>query len=106
MESILTSIKKQIGLTEEDTSFDDNLIFFINSAFAVLNDEGVGPQNGFRISGKEETWNLLEGTPGYRPYLQEYMYIQAKLKFDPPQSSTLLELLQQQKQELEWRLYT
>lgn len=50
MDSILTSVKKLLGLTEEYTAFDADLIMHINSVLMILRQMGVGPQEGFGIS--------------------------------------------------------
>ena len=41
MESILTSIKKMLGITEEYEHFDSDLIIHINSVFMILTQLGV-----------------------------------------------------------------
>ena len=43
MDSILTSIKKLLGITEEYDHFDQDLILHINSVFGILTQLGVGP---------------------------------------------------------------
>lgn len=40
MESILTSIKKSLGIGAEYTHFDDILVFHINSVFSILTQLG------------------------------------------------------------------
>ena len=54
MESILTSIKKMLGIIEEYEQFDADLIMHINSVFMILNQIGVGPSRGFSIKGEDE----------------------------------------------------
>lgn len=57
MESILTSIKKLLGITEEYEHFDVDIIMYINSAFSVLTQLGVGPEEGFRIEDAGAVWS-------------------------------------------------
>ena len=57
MESILTSIKKLLGITEEYEHFDADLIMHINSVFMILRQLGVGPSEGFSIKDKDAVWN-------------------------------------------------
>ena len=52
MESILTSIKKMLGITEEYEHFDSDLIIHINSVFMILTQLGVGPPSGFSVQDK------------------------------------------------------
>lgn len=58
-ESILTSIKKLLGIDENYTHFDADIIMHINSVFSILTQMGVGPANGFSISGKDDTWSAF-----------------------------------------------
>lgn len=104
MDSILTSIKKLLGIGEEDTSFDIDVIIAINSAFMVLNQLGVGPEEGFRIEDDMAVWSdfLTEGKQ--LEGVKTYIYLKVKLIFDPPTSSTVLEAFQRQVNEYEWRL--
>lgn len=57
MESILTSIKKMLGIEENYTHFDADLVMHINSVFFILTQMGVGPSSGFTIQDKSGTWN-------------------------------------------------
>ena len=43
MDSILTSIKKLLGIDESYTHFDVDIIMHINSVFMTLRQLGVGP---------------------------------------------------------------
>ena len=55
MESILTSIKKLLGITEENDHFDVDIIMHINTVFMTLHQMGVGPSKVFSISDKYST---------------------------------------------------
>lgn len=55
MESVLTSIKKMLGITEEYEHFDSDIIMHINSVFMILTQLGVGPPSGFSIRDKTST---------------------------------------------------
>ena len=48
-DSVLTSIKKLLGIAEEYEHFDADLIMHINSVFSILTQLGVGPSKGFMI---------------------------------------------------------
>lgn len=106
MESILTSVKKLLGITEEYEHFDADLIMHINSVFMVLAQMGVGPEQGFSIRGKDELWTdfmppeeLLK-----LELVRSYIYLKVKLLFDPPLSSSVIEVMNRQISEFEWRL--
>ena len=103
MGSILTSIKKLLGITEEYEHFDPDIIMHINSAFMILNQLGVGPEEGFFIKDKSSTWDeFLSGSN--LEAVKTYVYLKVKLLFDPPLSSTVIEAIKSQISELEWRL--
>ena len=57
VESILTSIKLLLGITEDYDYFDAQIITHINSVFMILTQLGVGPPEGFIINDKSNTWN-------------------------------------------------
>lgn len=104
MDSILTSIKKMLGITEEYEQFDADLIIHINSVFMVLTQLGVGPDKGFSISGKEEVWTDFLTEEQRLELVKSYMHLKVKLLFDPPLSSAVMEVINRQISEFEWRL--
>ena len=105
MDSILTSVKKLLGLTEEYTAFDTDLILHINSVLMILNQMGVGPKAPFAISDETATWTeFCEGRTDLEA-VKSYVAMKVKLLFDPPQSSTTMEATKNLIAELEWRLY-
>ena len=104
MESILTSIKKMLGITEEYKQFDPDIIMHINSVFMILNQLGVGPSEGFRINDEYATWNELISDDENLELVKSYMVMKVKLLFDPPQSSIVMEATNRMISEAEWRL--
>lgn len=105
MESILTSIKKMLGIVEEYTHFDQDLIIHINSVLMILTQMGVGPSTGFSISDETATWEDFLGTDTRFESVKSYIYLKVRLLFDPPQSSALIESTNKLISELEWRLF-
>ena len=104
MDSILTSIKKLLGITEDDTHFDADIIMHINTVFAILTQMGVGPEEGFSIDDKSETWDeFITNKLFYEP-IKTYVYLKVKLLFDPPLSSAVMESTNRMISELEFRL--
>lgn len=61
MESILTSVKKMLGITEEYEHFDPELIIHINSVLNTLTQLGVGPEDGYSIASEEDEWTSFLG---------------------------------------------
>lgn len=103
-ESILNTIKKMLGLGDDYTAFDTDIIVHINSCFMTLNQLGVGPEKPFRISGKDETWTSFFGEDVNVEAAKTYIYIGVKLVFDPPTNSFVVEALKEIQKEYEWRL--
>lgn len=105
MESILTSIKTQFPIENSDTSFDQTLITTINSVFSILHELGVGPENGFGITGYDEKWtDFISGDPYTLRDVKTYMYMKVKLIFDPPSNSAVLAAMERVIAEFEWRI--
>lgn len=105
MESILTSVKKLLGITEDYTHFDADIIMHINTTFTILTQLGVGPSNGFFIEDDTTTWDEFIPVDDLRfNSLKTYMYMRVKLMFDPPLSSAVMSSMERQIAELEWRL--
>lgn len=104
MESILTSIKKLLGIAEEDDAFDTDIIMHINSVLMILTDIGVGPTEGFKISDKSDTWEEFLGAGVKYEAAKTYVYLKLKPVFDPPSSTAALEAINNQSKEYEWRL--
>lgn len=104
MESILTSIKKLLGITEEYEHFDEDIIMHINSVFMILTQLGVGPPEGFRIEDKTATWNKFISDDVRFDSVKSYMHLKVKLLFDPPLSSAAIESMNRMINEFEWRI--
>lgn len=104
MDSILTSIKKLLGIAEEYTNFDGDLIIHINSVFSILTQLGVGPSDGFAIEDDSATWDEFVQDSKTIESVKSYVYLKVRLLFDPPITSAVLESTNKLISELEWRL--
>jgi hypothetical protein len=104
IESILTSIKKLLGIAEADTSFDTDIIMDINSAIMALQQLGVGPTTGFYISSSADLWTDLLDDRIDLEAAKIYIYHKVRLVFDPPQNSFLVDSIKNQITELEFRI--
>lgn len=103
MNSILTSIKKLLGISSDYTHFDEDIIIQINSAFSALTQLGVGPIEGFAIQDASSTWDEFIDDPRLN-MAKTYVQIKVRLAFDPPTSSALIESYNRQLDEITWRL--
>lgn len=106
MDSILTSIKKLLGLPESATEFDGDLMVFINNEINVLRQMGVGPLDGYRVTSADQTWADYIGDEPRFDMIKDAVYLRVKILFDTPQSGIVLECLKEQLKEAEWRLAT
>lgn len=104
MESILISIKKLLGIMPEYTSFDEDIIVHINTAFAMLNQLGVGPKEGFMIVDENSEWGEYTNQTNLN-MVKTYIYLKVRLLFDPPTSTALIESINRTLSELEWRIF-
>ena len=105
-ESILNSIKKLLGITADYEHFDADIIMHINSVFMILMQLGIGPSEGFSISDDSSTWNDFLSDATWFESVKSYMYLRVRLLFDPPQNGTLMNSIEKQIDEFEWRCRT
>lgn len=107
--SILITIRKMIGGDTESMDFDLDLIVCINSAISTLYQLGIKTVNpntkdSFEVTGEEETWSDFLGDYKYLNMIKTYVYQKVRLIFDPPQNSFLVNAIQDQLKEIEWRI--
>lgn len=104
-ESILLSVKKLLGLNEENEEFDLDIILNINAAIQTLTQLGVGPKSGYIVTSKNDTYNdwlgdLIDSCPSIKMYL----YYKTRLAFDPPTQQAIITVLKEMITETECRL--
>lgn len=104
MNSILTSIKKLLGINEEDTNFDNDIIMHINSVFFTLKQIGVNSTKNFSITDKTSVWSEYILPTQNLEAIKTYMYLKVRLLFDPPLSTALLQAMESNADEYEWRI--
>ena len=102
-ESILTSVKKLIGISEDYNHFDTDLIMHINSVFMVLLQMGVGPEEGFAIEDDIAVWTDFVESGPLLSMVRSYMYLKVRMLFDPP-SGAAAEPIARILEEYEWRI--
>lgn len=104
--SILISTKKILGIAEDYTAFDLDIITHINSAFSILTQLGVGPVEGFMIEDESALWEDFIDFENDLQFnsVKSYVFLRVRQIFDPPATSYLMDSFDRQIQELEWRL--
>lgn len=103
-ESILKDIKSTLALPDDYDAFDKEVILFVNSAISDLHQIGIGPDAGFRVVSDEETWEQFIGNDPRLDSVKTYLFLKAKLLFDPSDKSHVVEMMKEQIREHEWRL--
>lgn len=105
MESILTSVKKMLGISEEYEHFDPEIIMHINSVLMVLTQIGIGPPEGFSIEDETSSWTDFVSDTTKLEAIKTYVYLRVRLIFDSSSlTSAVIESINRTINELEWRL--
>lgn len=103
--SILESIKKMIGPSEDYTAFDADIAMHLNTGFMVLNQLGVGPKIPFSIgTDGTEQWSDFTDDVALYEAVKTYLYLYVRRVFDPPANSFVMSAIDEQIKELGWRL--
>lgn len=102
--SILISTKKVLGIAQDYTVFDLDILTHINAAFSVLNQLGLGQDDGFYIQDELATWDLFEVPPNQLNLVKTYVMLKVRMLFDPPATGFLITAMENQLKEYEWRL--
>ena len=105
-ESILKSTKKILGLADDYTPFDLDVITHINAAFSILDQLGVGPEGGFFIEDVRDEWSDYPVPANQLNLIKTYIFLSVRMLFDPPTTSFLIEAMNNQLKEYEWRIST
>lgn len=103
-ESILDTIKIMLGLEKDYDAFDIEIVTYINSALFTLSQLGVGPEEGFSITGSDEIWSNFIDEKSNLIAVQTYIKLKVQLLFDPPSNSFAVDAINKQIDELTWRL--
>lgn len=104
MDSILYSVKRILGMEDDYTAFDFDIITHINAAFSTLNQLGVGPEAGYFIADAQNEWPEFVVPANQLNLVKTYVYLKVRYLFDPPTTSFLLDAMDKQIKEYEWRL--
>ena len=104
MDSILKSVKKLLLLGVEPGAFDEDVILHTNAALLTMTQLGIGPAEGFAITGGEETWTEFLGANTLLESVKACVAYKVKMAFDPPTSTALIESMNRLIGEYEWRI--
>ncbi len=104
MNSILNDIKKILCISDDVTSFDEDIILIINAVLNTVTDLGVGPQTGYIITDAQNTWDELLNDDVLLEKVKLYVGLKTRLLFDPPANNSMQKVIEEELQELEWRI--
>ena len=102
--NILATVKQALGIQEDYAPFDNQILLHINSCMTILNQLGLGPKELFIVDSNSKWNDFLVGDSRNLELVKSYVYLKVRLLFDPPSSSFVLDAMNKQAQEYEWRL--
>lgn len=103
-ETILGTTKQLLGIHETMDAFDESIRMNLNIVFMILNDLGVGPAIPFSLKTGKESWSEFTDDAVLAEQLKTYVYLRVRMMFDPPSTSFVIDAINKQIQEIEWRL--
>lgn len=102
--SILTNVKKVLGIAESYTAFDEDVLMHINATFSVLQQLGIGPIEGFMVHDEDDEWEDFDAPTVQLNLVKTYVFLKVRILFDPPTTSYLIDAATKQIDQFEWRL--
>ena len=103
-DSVLNSVKSMIGISADETVFDDQILIFINATLSTLEQLGVP----FKITpvavDSTRLYSDLLDDELLLGYIQAYMGVKSRMLFDTPPASTVVNALDNAAKEWEWRI--
>ena len=103
-DSILMTIRKLVCGNPYADHFDTDLLVHINACFSVLNQLGVGPEKGFVVTDETQNWDDYTADSTVLNLVKTYITLKVRLIFDPPLTNSVLEAMNKEISQLEWRL--
>lgn len=103
-DSILMTIRKLVCGDPYADHFDTDLLVHINACFSILNQLGVGPESGFVVTDETQSWSSYVADNRILNMVKTYVTLKVKKIFDPPLTSSVLEAMDKEISQLEWRL--
>lgn len=105
-DSILKEVREGVGIGEDTTAFDGELVMYVNAGIGTLNQNGVGLP--LIIDGVESTWlDLIDPLQVQGNFsfglVPLYLTLNTKILFDPPPPS-IVETYSTMIHQLLWRL--
>lgn len=103
-DSILTSIKKLLGIQAEMTHFDEDVLVGINLAINTLSQIGLESAKNFVVNGVEELWSDFVSDHDILSTVKTYIHLKVKMVFDPTNGTVVSQSYENMIKECEWRI--
>ena len=105
MDSILNSVKRDLGIKDDYDHFDDELILDINSVFPIIRQLGVKAPAGFSIANASTVWTDYIPAGDVLEMVKKYVAMKVRLMFDTATlTGTTKDVIERQIQEFEARI--
>lgn len=112
MTNVLITIKELLGISDLNTSFDNDVTVYINTALLNLKQLGVIKSNSTITITTDTKWDDLIKDLKWDENIAKinlesiktYLYLKSKIIFDPPTNPTVFNSFKETIKELEWRL--
>lgn len=103
--SILDSVKEYIPIELDATHFDSDLIIRINTAIPTLVQMGVVQDPNYVVRDSSELWtDIIPDDNVLLSLARTWLSETVKLDFDPPAQKSMIELLQEDIAQKEYRM--
>lgn len=107
-DNILISVKASLGLPEDYDPFDYEIVMNINTILSVVNQLGIG-KYAYEISIESPgSWNEFLEDENFDAIsinaVKTYVVKRVMMLFDPPTSGILMNAMNENIKELEWRI--
>ena len=110
-DNIIKTIKASLGLAEDYPPFDAQIVMEINTVLSIVNQLGIGV-NGYEVcidnGAYTGTWSeFLANEIADNIFMNEvktYVAKRVQILFDPPTSGILMDAMNRNIEELEWRI--
>lgn len=107
-DNILLSVKASLGLPEDYNPFDAEIVMNINTILSIVNQLGIG-KYAYKISIESPgSWNEFLEDENFDGIsinaVKTYVAKRVMMLFDPPTSGILMNAMNENIKELEWRI--
>lgn len=102
-DNVLASVKEALGIPVSVSSFDTTLLMHINAVISILGTLGVGEGETLAVN-SDTVWTDCFEDSTELDLVKTDMYLRVRLMFDPPNTLFVLESINKQITEIEWRL--